>query len=477
MTAYAVSSSGEPGLPVATTEFTVGRAAGLPLLRASPPYVSPGGGLVVSGRGFAGNTVVTLSLPASPLARLRTTPSGVLRPSTLRIPPEEPFGPATLTASQRRRGLRTAVVIVVANSWPQFGYDAARDGYEPQDRTFVNLITPGDGIFVDPAYAEALGAPVTVGPAIADDTAYLGTASGEVMAVRANDHTIRWSTDVSPGGAITGSPAVDPGRALVFVGTSSGYLDALSTETGRLVWQAYLGGVVLAPALKGERLFGASSTGQVAELSSTCGDVVWRRSIHGRIEAAPALDSKTGTLVLAQPDRVLGLASSDGRQRWNYGATAPVTAPPIARSGRTYIGEADGVVALDDVTGKAIWSFATAGSVSAMPAMAGSGRWPDLIVGSSAGTLYSLGSEKGSLGLVLDLNRSAITGLATVGGLAVFTMADGEVSAAYLWGQYVWSHQVGAVATAPPAIVDGTIYVGGYAGLYAFTSYGQLPAD
>jgi outer membrane protein assembly factor BamB len=71
-----------------------------------------------------------------------------------------------------------------------------------------------------------------------------------------------------------------------------------------------------------------------------------------------------------------------------------------------------------------------------------------------------------------------IVGLATVRGVTVLDTSSGLIGSARTYTDLdLWRYQTGAGITAPPAIVDGAVYVGSGDGkLYAFTSYGQLPA-
>jgi outer membrane protein assembly factor BamB len=106
--------------------------------------------------------------------------------------------------------------------------------------TFGGVITPpahADGV----VYVATLNAPTDLSPA---EPAYLGselgTAPGEVAAVRASDGELLWSTEV-PGDPLGGATVVGD---LVFTATFQGTMFALRRDTGEIVWERDAGGGV-----------------------------------------------------------------------------------------------------------------------------------------------------------------------------------------------------------------------------------------
>jgi outer membrane protein assembly factor BamB len=117
--------------------------------------------------------------------------------------------------------------------------------------TFGGVITPpahADGV----VYVATLNAPTELAP---DETAYLGsqlgTAPGEVAAVRATDGELLWSTEV-PGDPLGGATVVGD---LVLTATFQGTMLALRRDTGEIVWERDAGGGVNGwPAVAGDLL-------------------------------------------------------------------------------------------------------------------------------------------------------------------------------------------------------------------------------
>jgi outer membrane protein assembly factor BamB len=92
--------------------------------------------------------------------------------------------------------------------------------------------------------------------------------------------------------------------------------------------------------------------------------------------------------------------------------------------------------------------------------------------------LRAINAASGKL-LWQDSLGSAIIGVATADSVVAFTTSTGEVGVSRTFvGEQIWRTTTSsAVISAAPALVDGTMYVGGGDGaLYAFTGYGQPPA-
>ncbi len=101
-------------------------------------------------------------------------------------------------------------------------------------------------------YVATLNAPTELAP---DQTSYIGsqigTAPGEVAAVRASDGEVLWSTEV-PGDPFGGATVVGD---LVFTATFEGLIVALARDTGEIVWtHQTAGGINGWPAVAGDLL-------------------------------------------------------------------------------------------------------------------------------------------------------------------------------------------------------------------------------
>jgi eukaryotic-like serine/threonine-protein kinase len=481
ITADASSSSGQSDQKGAQVSVAVLTSTSGPRLRASPGFVAPGSTVTVSGGGFAKSEQVTISLLGQVLATATATQSGVLPRTKVKIATSVPFGQTTLTAVGQSSGRSAGATIVVTNNWDQIGNGSAHTGFEPNDNILFDLVHPGGDIFLDPAWMYQSGAPIDTAPAIADCVAYIANTAGQLTAVDVHNGAPLWTWNTPGGAAIGGSPAVDPSKGLVFVGADDGNVYAISTSTGMPAWSApaAVGGDVSAPVLGGGEVYVTSSTGTVEALAESTGSTTWEASLPNAISGPPSLDQAGNTLIVGESNGDLAaLAAGTGSPLWTDDIGGAIGAAAAIAAGTVYVGAGDSVYAIDEATGSQKWVYQTNGTVQDTPALSASATasGTSLLVGSGAGTLYALNVANGSVTFEVPFGQP-IVGVAAVRGVTVLDTSSGLVGSARTYTDLdLWKYQTGAGITAPPAVVDGTVYVGAGDGkLYAFTSYGQLP--
>jgi outer membrane protein assembly factor BamB len=175
--------------------------------------------------------------------------------------------------------------------------------------------------------------------------------------------------------------------------------------------------------------------------------------------------------------RALSLAT--GKTLWTHATGGPISAAPMLTGKIAYAGSGHSVVAVSETTGTPLWSYATGGTVAATPALTtfATGGIPLLFAGSDDGTLYAINGTTGTLQWSLA-HGQPIAGIATIDSVVVFDTTAGDVVAGRTYTSLkLWTVTTSpAGITAPPAIIDGAVYIGGGDGdLYAFTGYGQPP--
>jgi outer membrane protein assembly factor BamB len=105
---------------------------------------------------------------------------------------------------------------------------------------------------------------------------YTVSRSGKVVAVSATNGHVLWSHELSSWGYST--PAVAYGR--VFVGDFNGYLHCYRAATGKQLWERYVGGRVLGPAVViGKLVFFSTLETNTYALSVYTGRIVWHLPI------------------------------------------------------------------------------------------------------------------------------------------------------------------------------------------------------
>jgi outer membrane protein assembly factor BamB len=478
---YAVSKTGQSGISAAHSEFTVRAKPRTPRLTTSASDVAPGGKLTVTGSGFGGSEKIKITLLAQTLRTVTATSAGRIRSTALTVPTSTPFGPASLTAAGRRSGRVASAAVVVTNDWDQLGDGPAHTGYEPNDAVLYDLVDPGNEIFLDQAWNFSSGGAISTAPAVANEVAYEGNALGQVVAVDVHNGADEWTWQDTSGAAITGSPAVDPAKGLVIVGTADGTVAALKTAAGTLAWSATVGGSVNAPALVGRTVYVTTSNGTVEALAEPTGARRWSATMPASITGGPAVDPVAGTLVTgAVNGDVRAFRIANGGVRWGYLSGGAVTAAPMIDDGTVYFGSGDDIDAVSETHRDLLWSYSTGGAVAATPALTtrATGRIKMVLTGSDDGTLRAINGATGKL-LWQDPTGEPITGVATADSVVVFTTSSGEVVISRTYTDLQIWHTTTSTAgiSAAPALVDGTVYVGGNDGaLYAFTGYGLPPS-
>lgn len=487
VTAYTLSTAGQSDITAPQVGFSVTASSTSPHITAAPVFAAPGGTLTVTGGGFHASESVAISLSGTTLKTATATSTGSLPATTISIPTTAPFGQATLAATGKSSGATATAAITVANNWAQLGYSATHPNFEPNDFTFYNTITPGGNVFAYLAWLYQSGAPVDTAPAVADGVAYTANTAGQLTALDVHNGAPLWTWTIPSKAALDGSPAIDPGTGLVFVGANDGTLNAISTSTGQLAWSDSIdrasGTKVSAPVYGSGDVYITTSTGKVEAIAEATGKTVWGPiSLPNPVLAAPTLDTANKTLIVPEPNGdVVALNSATGKALWlePYHSGGAISAPATIYNGIVYFGSGDSVYAISEANGTKQWSYRTGGTVADMPTITNSVTRGQLllIVGSGDGRLYALQAGDGAL--AWDLNTgSPIAGVATVASVVVYDTTTGIVGASRTYDALpLWKYTTKAGITAPPVIVNGTIYIGAQDwNLYSFTSYGQQPA-
>ena len=194
---------------------------------------------------------------------------------------------------------------------------------------------------------------ITVGP---DGTIYYSGLTKSLFAVNP-DGTRKWTFTTDDW--ISGSPAIDPGREVLYFSSSSGSLTyALAMEDGELLWDY--------------------ETGRVNS-------------------GGPSLDPQTGTVYIGSFTGNLTALNPDGTLKWLFNVgTAIGYTPAIASDGTIITASGNRIYRLNPVNGSVIWEIETdeGGFTGGGPAIDGN----DIIylVDANFGNLRALRLEDGS---------------------------------------------------------------------------------
>ena len=411
--------------------------------------------------------------------------------------------------------LLTAVLFLLMGSDPgivrgsdpvlrAIGGQASRGGAVSQQRPTANLPRPdawpqfrgdpaltGISSSVLPAALKLLwtydaGDAIESSAAIVDGTVFVGSGSGDLIALNLQTGSVRWKYHAAEIGE--SSPTVANG--IVYIGDLTGVLHAVDVQTGKALWTFKTQGeirsspiVVADKVLIGSYdryLYGLSALlvgagmclldwqlgllvlagfGPLAALTlwfrresaiayrrgreaiaaiivhfvetfrgirASDGKEMFKTTIGAYMGASPALLGDVAYIGTFDND-VIGVSLRSRRVLWTYHHPErhfPFYSSAAVAQGRVVIGGRDKMVhALNAATGKAVWTFMTNARIESSPAIVGS----RVFVGSNDGRLYELDLATGSKKWEFDTGAAVPTSPAIAGGRIVIGAQDGRL--------------------------------------------------
>jgi outer membrane protein assembly factor BamB len=161
----------------------------------------------------------------------------------------------------------------------------------------------------------------------------------------------QWATPI--GAVVTTPVVVGPGEETVYVGTGDGRVVALDAATGAVQWTAAVGAeVTAAPALAGGTLYVPTADGDlVAVAADGCGaatcQALWKAPTGSRITVQPA--SAGGVVFTGSQDGTVRAFDADGcgaatcTELWSDATGANgISGAPAVTGGRLYVGTGAG---------------------------------------------------------------------------------------------------------------------------------------
>ena len=219
------------------------------------------------------------------------------------------------------------------------------------------------------------------GGVVSDDTLFVGSKEGRLVAVNIVDESRQWSEPLkasaqaggfgcvpvggggcagAPAGvAIYGTPAV--AGDLVYIGGYNGKFYAFNSSTLGIRWvypregnlEPIVGGSVVA---QGKVYFG-DSDGKVYALDAATGDKQWEFEAGGKTWSTPIIDGDT--LFFGSFDNKLyALNAADGSRKWEFETEGAIAAASLVYDNTVYIGSFDRhLYAVDAADGSLKWKF------------------------------------------------------------------------------------------------------------------------
>jgi outer membrane protein assembly factor BamB len=199
--------------------------------------------------------------------------------------------------------------------------------------------------------------------AVYADTIYIGSASGEMFALRAANGTVRWKKHV---GSVASAPLVAAGT--LYVGTTDGFLIALDAQTAKEKWKYQSRGAIeQTPATTADLIVFSNEADQVVAVDAMSGKFKWQFKSETpeqytlRGHAGVTIDGdliytgfSNGTMVALRKDT--GSVAWSTSLKGDADKFMDVDATPLVIGDRVYTtSSSGGVFALDKATGLVRW--------------------------------------------------------------------------------------------------------------------------
>jgi outer membrane protein assembly factor BamB len=496
-------------------------AASKPTVQLSPAVGPPTTSVTASGRRFAPNTSVAVTFDSALMGSATTDDAGTFSLDLI-VPATADPGQHSV-GSIDGRGLFGRAFFTVQTDWDGFGFDAARTGFNP----FETVLTPETVPGLSEGFSTLTGGPVRSSPAIAANKIIFGSDDGSIRAADGTTGDTLWS--FATGGPVVSSPAVDASCSTVVVGSDDGFVYALDCSGG-LLWSFPTGGPVRSSPLivtlplrsAAQRAIVGSEDGSIYALDLSTGAPVWVMPTGGPVDSSPALMTNVGPggiteIVVGSADGMArGLDAGSGALLWSMDVGGPVEGAPALVPGsgpdpcKAFVavgvpvgGTTGSVKSLDCSTGEVLWTTdldtVPVGSPALAPTGSGKPAKPrsrkpdrprfasvfDVLVGGADGTLHALegatGAEAWSAPLGGDTSSPAVAdGMVfssvasqpgtSNGGLQVRDVQSGDVLADIVLSDLNLSAPI-----APPAVLNGTVTMGGGTGSIHLVLSGSWP--
>jgi len=342
----------------------------------------------------------------------------------------------------------------IAADWPQFRGNPLLTGLAK-----AGLPTP-----LRVAWSHEAGESIDSSAAILGGVVYVGTQSGEVLALDLATGARQWAYAA---GAPIGESSPAAVEGLVYVGDLKGVIHAILTRDGKAVWTYNTKTEIKAsPVVAAGRVLVGSYDSNLYALDAKSGSLAWAFETSGQVHATSAVQA--GLAYVTGCDALLrAIRVADGKEVFQVASGAYTGASPALQERRAYYGTfenevlcvdldarkvlwryrhpqrefpfyssaalAEGKVvlggrdrmvhAIDAATGKAAWTFTTRGRVDSSPAVAAR----KVYVGSADGRLYVLDLATGRSLQEFDAGAPISASPAIAAGRLVVGTQDGRI--------------------------------------------------
>ncbi|MDP2729779.1 MAG: PQQ-binding-like beta-propeller repeat protein [Dehalococcoidales bacterium] len=260
----------------------------------------------------------------------------------------------------------------------------------------------------------------------------------------------RWDSQAeNTNGSIVGGLVIDGDK--VYYATSGGQVYAVDIANGNRQWMFETGDKIWStPVVSGETLYIGSFDNKLYALSAESGSLKWQFETEGAIVSTPVIYENT--LYFGSFDRhFYAVDSASGNLVWKSESRADnwFWATPLIYEGTVYAPNLDGkVYAFDTISGKELSEFELGSPVASSPVLMGN----SIIVAAENGTVFALDTINGQEKQLINLAENVRASLAADGETVyIHTSADKVYALNARSGAQLWSLSMKEEAPPPPA--------------------------
>jgi len=320
------------------------------------------------------------------------------------------------------------------------------------------------------------GAPVSggwAGTAFRDGIIYAGSRDGRVVAINASTREMQWQwpDSTTTRSLIYTTPIVY--GDLVYVGTYSGQMYALTADRGIERWvyprTGTMGAVVGRPVVANETIYVCSSDGRVYALDTTYGDLRWKSEpLADKLWTSPAVLGDT-LYVSTFDGHIYSLSSETGQLlNWSFQSEAGFTSSPVMYEGTLFLGSFDRYLYAIEMGGNVLmWKFPE-------EKPAGNWFWTSPIAsegivcaGCLDGKLYAIWAETGEEMWEFDAEGPIVSSSVLIDNLLVIANDSGVVYVFEISAEFegdavpLKTISIGASVRSSFCANDGLVYIRG----------------
>ncbi len=168
----------------------------------------------------------------------------------------------------------------------------------------------------------------------------VGTNDCVIYAVGITTGVPRWK--FRTGGSIKGKIAIDA-DGVCFAGSFDGYIYALKTSSGQLLWKRKLGPHLQAsPMVYHNLVVMGSYTGHIVALERQSGHICWIATTGGRIVGGATLLGEHNVAIGSADGCIYLLDAATGAVQWRYSTEGAIRTTPVASTGLFAVTSDDG---------------------------------------------------------------------------------------------------------------------------------------